>query len=185
MSRRIYLDLDGVMADFDGSFPRVFGLDHRNMADDEMWAKINSHPTFFRDLPPMDGALEFFWSIERLKPIILTACPKSNYAHVAMQKREWVREHLSPDVQVLPVMGGANKPLFMHAPGDILIDDYRRNTEAWATAGGFAILHREFEKTRSTLWFVLEHGRMPIMIDGTAEAANDNTPALVTRKGVA
>lgn len=152
---RLYLDLDGVMADFDGSFPRVFGLDHRDMADDAMWAKINSHPTFFRDLPPMAGAIDFFRSIEHLAPIILTACPKSSYAHVAGQKREWVRSHLGTGVTVLPVFGGASKPLFMHQPGDILIDDYRRNTEAWEGAGGVAILHRDWETTRERLAEVL------------------------------
>jgi hypothetical protein len=46
--KRLYLDLDGVMADFDGTFPAVFGLDHRDMADDDMWLKINGHPSFFR-----------------------------------------------------------------------------------------------------------------------------------------
>lgn len=151
MTRRIYLDLDGVMADFDGSFPAVFGLDHRSMADDDMWLKINGHPTFFRDLPPMAGAVDFFRSIEHLEPIILTACPKSNYAHVATQKVEWVRAHLSAHVTVLPVLGGSSKPLFMHAKGDILIDDFRRNTEAWAAAGGHAILHRGFEGTAAAL----------------------------------
>jgi hypothetical protein len=151
MTRRIYLDLDGVMADFDGSFPAVFGLDHRSMADDDMWLKINGHPTFFRDLPPMVGAVDFFRSIEHLEPIILTACPKSNYAHVATQKVEWVRAHLSAHVTVLPVLGGSSKPLFMHAKGDILIDDFRRNTEAWAAAGGHAILHRGFEGTAAAL----------------------------------
>jgi 5'(3')-deoxyribonucleotidase len=147
MSRRLYLDLDGVMADFDGSFPAVFGLDHRSLADDAMWLHINGHPSFFRDLPPIPGAVEFFRSIEHLDPIILTACPKSNYAHVATQKVEWVRTHLSAHVTVLPVLGGSSKPLFMHAKGDILIDDFRRNTEAWDAAGGTAILHRSFPNT--------------------------------------
>lgn len=150
-NKRLYLDLDGVMADFDGAFPAVFGLDHRNLADAEMWGLINAHMTFFRDLPPMKGALDFFRSIEHLNPIILTACPRTNYADVAAQKRAWVREHLSEHVQVLPVLGGHNKPLFMHAPGDVLIDDYRKNTEAWAAAGGVAILHRAFDDTRASL----------------------------------
>lgn len=140
--RTLYLDLDGVMADFDGAFPSVFGLDHRDLADDTMWMHINGHPTFFRDLPPMAGAIEFFRSVERLKPVILTACPKTNYAHVAAQKRAWVREHLSATCWVLPVMGGTNKPLFMHNAGDILVDDYARNCQAWEAAGGVAIQHR-------------------------------------------
>ena len=137
----LYIDMDGVLADFDGSFPQVFGLDHRSLADDEMWMHINSHPSFFRDLPPMPGALEFFRSVEHLQPVILTACPKSNYPHVAAQKRAWVREHLSQTCLVLPVLGGRHKPLFMHQPGDILIDDWGKNCNAWRDAGGRAIKH--------------------------------------------
>lgn len=150
----LYLDMDGVMADFDGAFPKVFGLDHRNMADAEMWRHINGHPSFFRDLPPMTGALQFFRKVEDFNPVILTACPKSNYQNVALQKRAWVREHLSKNVLVLPVMGGINKPLFMHQPGDILIDDYRRNVEAWIAAGGRGILHRDWQQTREKFYSV-------------------------------
>lgn len=147
----VYLDLDGVMADFDAYFPALFGIDHRGMADDDMWAKINAHPSYFRDMPMCPGAKMFFDRIAWLDPIILTACPKSNYAHVARQKREWVREHLSTRCHILPVMGGRNKPLFMHSRGDILIDDFERNTTAWKLEGGFAILHRDFETTRDEL----------------------------------
>lgn len=148
----IYLDLDGVMADFDLAFPFIFGLDHRSLADDDMWARINSHPSFFRDLPPMPGAIAFFRSIEHLDPIILTACPKSNYAHVAGQKREWVREHLSATCTVLPVMGGRHKALFMHREGDVLIDDMPKNCDAWSVAGGTAILHAgDWDATNAAL----------------------------------
>lgn len=152
---KIFLDLDGVMADFDGAFPKVFGLDHKGMADEAMWEKINGHPSFFRDLPPMPGALEFFERIKHLDPIILTACPKTNYKNAATQKIAWVREHLSKDVLVMPVMGGSNKPLFMHAEGDILIDDFERNCLAWAAHGGVPILHRNFEQTGATLEMLL------------------------------
>lgn len=144
---RIYLDLDGVMANFDAHFPALFGVDHRGLADDDMWATINAHPSYFRDMPIFEGAKLFFDSISWLDPIILTACPRSNYAHVARQKRAWVREHLSTRCIILPVMGGANKPLFMHAPGDILIDDFDRNTKAWEKEGGIAIMHADFTTT--------------------------------------
>lgn len=150
--RTLYIDLDGVMADFDGAFPQVFGLDHRSLADDEMWGHINSHPSFFRDLPPMAGALDFFRSVEHLNPVILTACPKSNYPHVAAQKRAWVRAHLSQTCMVLPVLGGRHKPLFMHQVGDVLIDDFGKNCVAWVDAGGIAIKHEgDWTATREAL----------------------------------
>jgi 5'(3')-deoxyribonucleotidase len=154
--RKIYLDLDGVMADFDAHFPATFGLDHRGMADNAMWATINTHPSYFRDMPVCPGAIEFFRLIEHLRPIVLTACPKTNYVNAATQKREWVREHLGRHVTVLPVMGGRHKPLFMHEAGDILIDDWKKNTEAWESAGGVAILHRSFAETTATLRALIE-----------------------------
>lgn len=147
MTRRLYLDLDGVMADFDAHFPALFGVDHRDLLDDAMWAQINGHPSYFRDMPMCPGALEFFHAILDFNPIILTACPKSNYAHVARQKRERVCANLSPDLTVLPVMGGRNKALFMHKRGDVLVDDYERNCAVWQEEGGVPILHRDFDET--------------------------------------
>lgn len=147
----LYLDLDGVMADFDAHFPATFGIDHRDMADDDMWATINSHPSYFRDMPLCAGAKAFYDRIAWMNPIILTACPRSNYQHVARQKREWVREHLSSNCVVLPVMGGSNKPLFMHAAGDVLIDDFERNIKAWVAEGGTGIRHRNFADTSNEL----------------------------------
>lgn len=174
---KFYLDLDGVMADFDAHFPAVFGLDHRSMADDAIWATINAHPSYFRDMPPCPGAIEFFREIEHLDPIVLTACPKTNYAHAATQKRAWVREHLSSTITILPVMGGRHKPLFMHAPGDILIDDFAKNINAWREAGGVGILHTHFEHTREVLQTVLDirqrFGAPHKPIRANAEAAND------------
>lgn len=149
--RRLFLDLDGVMADFDAHFPAVFGLDHKSMADDAMWERINGHPSYFLDMPPCAGALDFWLSVEDLDPIVLTACPRTNCANAARQKRQWVRKHLSGEMLVLPVLGGHNKPLFMHQTGDILIDDYAMNIAVWQKAGGFGILHRDFTTTMSAL----------------------------------
>lgn len=144
----LYLDMDGVLADFNAGFELLFGMRtetfrqmHGEQADDVMWPTINAHPDFFRDLPPCQGALEFFKGVRHLAPAILTACPKVNYPHVASLKREWVQQHLGHDITVLPVMGGRNKPLFMHSKGDILIDDHIKNINAWNAAGGIGILH--------------------------------------------
>ena len=156
---RVYLDLDGVMADFDAHYPAEFGQDHKSMADDDMWAKINAHPTYFEDMPLCPGAADFFAEIRHLKPIILTACPRTNYAHVAGQKRRWVHKHLSAELTVLPVMGGHNKHLFMHSPGDVLIDDYEKNCTPWGASGGVAILHKSFSETRARLRAIIGEPR--------------------------
>lgn len=152
---RIYVDLDGVLADFDKHFPDCFGFDHKELeTDDRLWECINKHGTFFSDLPlcpNAEAAMEVISGYA--KPIILTACPRTNYRHVALQKVGWVRKHFGEDLQVLPVMGGRNKPLFMHAKGDILIDDWDKNIKAWNEDGGIGIHHidHNWKKTLGNL----------------------------------
>lgn len=159
--RRIFLDLDGVMADFDAHFEKLFGMSPEaycnQFGDDGMWVRIHETPDFFRSLPPMPGALEYFRSILRFyNPVILTACPKDRYKDVAEQKHGWVREHLGPAWFVCPTAGGSSKPRFMQHPGDILIDDFERNTKAWEKAGGVAILHTgDWNETHAALRGVL------------------------------
>ena len=146
---RLYIDLDGVMADFDKYFFDTFGDESHKLDDKSLWKLINGHGNFFRNLPLMQGALEFFRSVEHLPVSILTACPKSNYTTAAVQKRQWVYEHLSKDVTVIPMMGGKNKCLFMHSPGDVLIDDFEKNCIPWREHGGIAIQHKNFDSTMS------------------------------------
>lgn len=155
MSRRIYLDLDGVMADFDAHFEALFQRSCKDTPDDEKWPLIYAHGDFFQTMPMCPGAAEFWGRHADRGLIVLTACAKSQYESTARQKRAWVRRHLGAHVTVLPVQGGVNKRLFMHAPGDVLIDDYRRNTEAWEEHGGIAILHRSWEETEKQLGRIL------------------------------
>jgi 5'-nucleotidase len=120
----------------------MFGINHKELEETKMWEFISKHPSYFLDLEPMPGALEFFQSVQHLDPIILTACPKVHYRNAAQDKRAWVHKHLSRDIMVLPVLGGINKPLFMHSAYDVLIDDWEPNCKAWTSAGGIAILYR-------------------------------------------
>lgn len=143
MSRRLLnIDMDGVLADFEGGFAKLFDRAHDSIPDPEMWAMIDDCPEFFASLDPLPGAVEFFNDYAHLEPVILTACPEKHYARVAGQKIGWIRKHICEDVMVLPVRGGRNKVLFMQHPGDVLIDDHARNIDQWTLGGGIGVLHR-------------------------------------------
>jgi 5'-nucleotidase len=152
---RIYLDLDGVLADFDRHFVDHFGVESQTLDDASMWKKINSYPDFFANLPPMKDAMVLFdyvmstWRSEDVS--ILTACPRSNYRNAAIQKRVWVRKHLNENITVIPMLGGVNKSLFMHEPSDILIDDMEKNCSSWEELGGIAIVHKSAAETIAKL----------------------------------
>lgn len=144
---QLFLDLDGVMADFETHFRDEFGVETHEVDDKKMWGMINSIPDYFLSMPMMEGATKFFKEIEKYNPIILTACPRSNYQAAAIQKRQWVRNNLSEDIMILPVMGGKNKAMFINQVGDILIDDFVENCDSWNLHGGFAIHHKNFNDT--------------------------------------
>lgn len=155
--QRLYLDLDGVVADFEGGFQKIFKKHHKSISDIEMWKHINEYGTFFQDIEPFKGALHFFDLLaSNFDIMILTACPKSNYWDAAKQKKQWVKTHMSPNVMVLPVLGGKNKALFMNEPGDILIDDFEKNIKSWEKEGGIGILHKDFLDTCKKLDKIME-----------------------------
>lgn len=160
----LYIDMDGVLADFDNAFVSTFGVDHRTgMGKKEMWKHVHSHPNFFLSLPLIKGAKALvqyagdLWEACRLDQVhVLTACPSSAYDRVALQKIAWVRKHFDlwhthQAGQVMPVMGSENKPLFMHQPGDILIDDWGKNIAAWEAHGGKGIKFENAEQAIAEL----------------------------------
>lgn len=162
-NRRLYVDLDGVLADFNRGCLQRFGWHPRQVTDDVLWKHLNATPDFFGTLEPCAGAIDAFHGLRWWNPAILTACPRKLYTHVANAKRDWVHRHLGKNVTVLPVQGGRNKPLFMHAPGDILIDDHARNIAAWEDAGGIGLLHRgDWNETEGRLIEVTLRNEKPV-----------------------
>lgn len=143
---RIFLDLDGVLADFDGHYETVFGerLPHRNASlhlpdPPNLWRNLGGHPSFFYDLPLLPGALDIVAAVREIQaPVILTGLPRT-VPHVEVQKRSWVAENLGDDIEVLCC---PSRLKYRHcAPGDVLIDDWLKYRSLWERAGGRFVLH--------------------------------------------
>lgn len=153
MKRQLYLDLDGVLFDFDGHYFELFGKKSQEEPDDVLWSNVKKHGTFFQDLPLFEGAIDFFYTLSHLFPVtILTACPKTDYRSAAIQKRKAVYEKIGSHVRVIPMLGGVNKALFMHSPGDILVDDFEKNIRSWNELGGIGILHKNYSETQEQVY---------------------------------
>lgn len=145
MKPAINLDMDGPFYNLEGHFLACFGLTcDEAAAKGSIWDYLHQVPEFFSTMPLQPGAREFFDGIAHLDPTFLTCCPADGYDHVARQKRMSIRRDFG-NYPVLPVCGHLKpgyfqvKQHFMQNPGDILIDDYRKNCEAWEAAGGVAI----------------------------------------------
>lgn len=142
MRRQIFLDCDGVLADFDkgaeailGAPPHVF--EKRNGAR-EFWRRLAQAPGFFENLPPMPDAQALYEAVKHRDPVILTGMPRGNWAEP--QKRRWAERHF-PGVPVITTMA-ALKHEHTH-PGDVLVDDRDKYRHLWEREGGVFVHHKD------------------------------------------
>lgn len=139
--RRLFLDCDGVLADFDSYAGMIFGMHPRaaekEIGTPEFWSRLQNHDGgFYRNLPVMHDALELYQAVKHLDPVILTGLPLGDWAEP--QKREWGAQHF-PGVKMICCMS-KDKRAHMK-PGDVLVDDFLRYKDLWEEAGGVFIHH--------------------------------------------
>ena len=138
---RLFLDCDGVLADFDygacellGAKPKAYIAKHGRAA---FWRELAKAKNFYGSLPKMRDADALFDAVKHLKPTILTGLPLGKWA--APQKVEWAAEHF-PGVPIVTCMA-ADKHKHMHR-GDVLVDDREKHREAYEDAGVVFIHHK-------------------------------------------
>lgn len=165
---KVYIDMDGVLADFDRGVEELAGVPrhdqsvHDEEKVDAMWAAIRKVPHFYNRLELMPEAAEMFRKIydefgERCE--ILTGLPKPwrNIPNAAEDKTVWVKRLLSEDIKVNAVIR-EDKIRFCSDRGCVLIDDLKSNIKAWQKAGGTGILHTSPETTIVELKRLAEDG---------------------------
>ena len=148
----IFLDVDGVVADFDGHYQRHFGVRPTRWPepDNVDWRLVNSVPDFYRTIPLMPRARELFQRVVDCGEgcAFLTGIPVSIDA-ASNQKKEWIAEHF-PNVECICCRA---RDKWEHGrPGDTLIDDYVKYKSAWTSMGGFFIHHTSVPETIKELW---------------------------------
>lgn len=137
MARKLFLDLDGVLADFDRGVETVTGKRPDELPTRAMWAALARHPDFYAALELMADA-RMLWDFCRpFEPTILTGLPRGNWAED--QKRRWVRRMLGEKVRVITTQS-REKHKFA-TPGAVLVDDRASLREAWEAAGGIFVHH--------------------------------------------
>lgn len=150
----LYLDMDGVLADFNARAAELLGAPPEEVAQTEkrgrwpedQWRRLVEDQNFYRNLPKtiiadrvIDLALRFQndlgWTVR-----LLSAIPRGNDMPAAFHdKIDWFNERW-PDagfrVHFGPYSHDKHKQC---SPGDILVDDRLINCEEWLRAGGRAI----------------------------------------------
>lgn len=147
---QLFLDCDGVLADFDRGAEEVLGMQpgrfQRRFGLPAFWSKLGRHPDFYEILPLMDDAQRLFEAVRHLDPIILTGCPRGRWAEA--QKVRWADRHF-PGTKIITCM--ARDKRNHAAPGDVLVDDTLRHRHLWDAMGGIFVHHRSAERSLDEL----------------------------------
>ena len=146
--RTIYIDMDGVVADFDSYVSALLGRPigwgaTQDLTDVE-WERLASVDRLYFQMPLMPDATKLIAYIKSLSTRFhvqfLTAVPRrSTIPSAKDDKQAWIDKYF-------PGMRMDIGPYSHHKqkwckPGDILIDDRPSNIEQWTAGGGIAIYH--------------------------------------------
>ena len=166
----IYLDMDGVLADFFGKVAQEHDVGYwreihrRDLGIDQ----IAQEPGFFEMLSILPNAGRLMKGVLHLsneKYSILSSPLLSNVEESSKEKMEWLQRHLK-NHQPQAVIFDHEKYKYACQPNgtpNILIDDWDTNIRLWESNGGIGILYRDknykqaLRKLKSALEGKVEH----------------------------
>jgi hypothetical protein len=149
----LFVDLDGVLVDFEKGVEAVTGSLPSGQTPRSMWSQLARTEGFYEHLEWSADGRELWDAVKHLEPIILTGLPLGSWAEP--QKRAWVKRELGDHVPVITCMSRKKAVRAREAaPNDstpILIDDREKLRDAWEQMGGIFIHHTSAEKSISEL----------------------------------
>lgn len=144
-NREIYLDLDGVLADFDKEIDNIYSGNRPKEIKEDEWSFIKElAPELYLHLEKMPSANRLVNSLRILgfEPKILTAIPKRIlWPEVVAHKRAWVQDNFG-NLEVYFGPYAVDKQYFCK-PGHILIDDMLINIQQWHSKGGYGWVYKD------------------------------------------
>lgn len=155
----LYLDMDGVLADFFGEWARSHGVEHYKQIDKkDIKASLDrvgeDAESFFENLPVLSGAQELLRAAQAYGGYTILSSPLERKEEESIQgKRRWIDRHLGayPPEHVIFERNKARYAV-TNGVANILIDDYGVNIAAWEAAGGRAFKHRSRSFQDSIDW---------------------------------
>lgn len=125
----LFIDMDGVLVDFDKGYHHAFGYTPTKIDDNVDWALVKAHNGFYANLPAMEDFDVLWQGVAQYNPIILTGVPKE-VPDSTNDKRAWVDKHIGKDQPMIACLS-KEKSLHMRNKGDIMIDDWDKYRQLW------------------------------------------------------
>lgn len=154
---KVYVDMDGVLADFFGEWQKLIGKDWRKVKDIEpALQKIRDKDNFWLDLPLLPQAKNLLGVIKKVKgSYTILSSPLPNDPNSEPHKREWIKKNLDffPPENVIITHDKPKYAVNSDGTPNILIDDFGKNIASWEAAGGEGFKHKDhkFERTAKAI----------------------------------
>lgn len=129
---RIYVDMDGVLCDYDSAWDRNYS---------ETCQYPQSIPGFFKTLDPIEGSIEALKAIAEIHEVYILTRPSIKNPHCWTEKALWIEKHLGREWLERTIITCRKDLLF---DGDsYLVDDV-----LYSDAG-----QQVFAKNNKLIWF--------------------------------
>ena len=149
----VYLDMDGVLADFFGGVEKMYGVEHwKELTNDktkDLKKEVIDRITgtdFFATLPKFSTADALIDMVQKFtggKFSINTSPLRGDHENSGKYKRLWIQNNIEQPDEII-VTGRKESYATDKASGtpNILIDDRPVNVQRWQAAGGYGILYQ-------------------------------------------
>jgi 5'(3')-deoxyribonucleotidase len=145
----VYLDMDGVLADFMAGYNRVAGTNYKpgqqlsHPSQDPTLKKITG-TDFFSTLPKFASANALVkMVVDQYGHYNICSSPlRGDHENSAANKRAWLTANLQPQPQEIVITSRKEKyAVQSNGTPNILVDDKPENVQRWRDAGGIGILY--------------------------------------------
>ncbi len=159
----IYVDMDGVLADFLKGAGLATDMTFKTHMDWEKVKKVewktlaDMGADFWAGLPWNKGGKKLWSFVRQYNPNILSAFPQAqeNKQHAINGKKRWIKRELT-GVNKIHIVRGQEKQDYAE-PTAILIDDSPRNIDQFNAKGGIGILHKNTNDTIKQLKAIIRN----------------------------
>ena len=128
--KTLYIDMDGVLADFDAKAALAPKHIKQKYGDN-----LHRVPGFYRDLKPLPGAIEAFNKLCEHYDVYIASTPSWSNPSCWIDKRLWVQQYIGQN---------AYKKLILTSNKGILKGDYLIDDNTWNGADEFEGEHIHF-----------------------------------------
>tara|TARA_A100001011_G_C14083573_1_gene745543 strand:- start:224 stop:787 length:564 start_codon:yes stop_codon:yes gene_type:complete len=153
---KIYLDMDGVIADFFGALEKHYNVSHwKELPNMEQTLKDLKGTDFFGKIPKFqtsDKLIDYVNFLTQGDWNILSSPLRDDHKNSSFWKRYWLKKHSYKPIESIFT---GRKEKYAISKGNyqnILVDDKPKNIQRWRDKGGIGLLYQANENSLESLF---------------------------------